>query len=99
MACYFMARIQVHDHESYRRYLRGTRPLLERFGARVLAADEGVTVLEGEWPADRTILIEFADEQTAKKWYASPEYQAIAEHRRGAATGDAVLVRGIGGQQ
>jgi uncharacterized protein (DUF1330 family) len=94
MACYFVARINVRDPDGYQRYLQGTGPLLKRFGAAVLAVDEAVTVLEGQWPATRTVLIAFPDDATAKAWYASPEYQAIAQHRFAAATADAVLVRG-----
>ncbi len=44
-----MARIAVHDMRGYQRYLDGTRPLLERFGAEVLAVDEAPTILEGDW--------------------------------------------------
>lgn len=94
MACYFVARIAVHDPQGYQRYLDGTGPLLERFGAEVLAVDEAPTVLEGEWPGTRTVLLRFSNEETAKAWYRSPEYQALARHRFRSASADAVFVRG-----
>lgn len=94
MSCYFIARISVHDPETYKRYLAGTGELLDRWNATVLAVDEAITVLEGEWPASRTVVIEFPNRESANAWFSSPEYQAIARYRRASATGDAVLVEG-----
>ena len=94
MTCYFIARIDVHDADGYQRYLEGTGPLLERFGATVLAVDEAAQVLEGEWPGTRTVLLAFPDEAAAKGWYTSPEYRSLARHRFAASSGDAVLVSG-----
>jgi len=96
VACYFVARIAVHDVQGYQRYLDGADPLLDRFGGEVLAVDEAPTVLEGEWSGTRTVLLRFPDEETAKAWYHSPEYQALARHRFESASSDAVLVRGRG---
>lgn len=94
VSCYFIARIRVHDAPGYQRYLDGTDSLLRHWGATVLAVDESATVLEGSWPATRTVVIEFPDEASATGWFESPEYQSIALHRRAASDGDAVLVRG-----
>ncbi|MBK9775549.1 MAG: DUF1330 domain-containing protein [bacterium] len=94
MTCYFLARITVHDEAGYARYLEGTDPVLARYGAEVLAVDEAPVVLEGQWPGTRTVLISFPDEASARAWYDSPEYQAIAQHRFRAASADAVFVRG-----
>lgn len=94
MKCYFIARIDVHDEIGYARYLDGPDPVLARYGAEVLAVDESVVVLEGQWPGTRTVLISFPDEAHARAWYDSPEYQAIALHRFGAASADAVFVKG-----
>jgi uncharacterized protein (DUF1330 family) len=94
LTCYFLARITVHDEPGYARYLDGTDPLLARYGAEVLAVDEAPVVLEGHWPGTRTVLIAFPDEASARAWYDSPEYQAIAQHRFRAASADAVFVSG-----
>jgi uncharacterized protein (DUF1330 family) len=60
----------------------------------MLAADEAVEVLEGEWPAEKLVLIAFPDAESAKAWAASPAYQAIAPDRIAATEGVAVLARG-----
>ena len=94
MAQYFIAQLNVHDPDGYARYLEGTAALLEEFSGRVLAVDEDVTVLEGEWPFGRTVLIEFPSADHLARWHASPGYRAIAAHRYAASAGNAVSVAG-----
>lgn len=94
MPCYFLARLTIHDPAGYALYLAGTDAPLARCGARVLAVDDSPQVLEGTWPGSRTVLIAFPDETSARAWYDSPEYQAIAQHRHRSATTDAVFLTG-----
>lgn len=94
MARYFVAQLNVHDPAGYARYLEGAAALLEEFSGRVLAVDEGVIVLEGEWPFGRTVLIEFPTADHLDRWYRSDGYRAIAVHRHTASTGNAVSVGG-----
>jgi uncharacterized protein (DUF1330 family) len=94
MSCYFVAKISVRDRERYARYLAGTDEVLEAHEGKVLAVDEDVTVLEGQWNCTRTVLIEFPSEESAEAWYKSPEYQSIAVHRLAASSTDAVFVKG-----
>ena len=96
MACYFIAQLNIHDRERYAQYLEGTDAPLAAHGARVLAVDESVTVLEGEWAFGRTVVIEFPTREHLEAWYSSPEYGEIAAHRRAAATGNAVVAHGPG---
>ncbi|MCJ7725367.1 MAG: DUF1330 domain-containing protein [Acidimicrobiia bacterium] len=94
MARYFLAQLNVHDPAEYARYLEGTAPLLAEHSGRVLAVDEDVAVLEGEWPYGRTVLIEFPSADHLDAWYASPGYREIAAHRHAASTGNAVSIEG-----
>ena len=56
-----------------------------------LVLDGDVEVLEGAWPGS-VVLMEFPDRETAKQWYASPEYQDILRLRTDDAVSDLVLV-------
>jgi uncharacterized protein (DUF1330 family) len=94
MAAYFIAQINVHDPAGYQRYLNGTSALLEAHSGRVLAVDTEPTVLEGEWPYGRTVLIEFPSEDALAAWYHSDEYRDLAAHRRAASTANIVAVTG-----
>jgi uncharacterized protein (DUF1330 family) len=60
----------------------------------LLAVSENPAVVEGVWPCTRTVLMRFPSQEEAECWYRSPEYQAIAQHRFRASTGNAVIVEG-----
>ena len=94
MACYFIARIQIHDEAEYTRYLAQCDEVFARFNGRYLAVDEAPVALEGEPDVGRMVVIEFPDEASFHAWYDSPEYQAILRHRLSGARCTASLVRG-----
>ncbi len=94
MSCYFIAQIDIHDEAEYAAYLAGYDEVFDRYQGEVLAVDDDVVVLEGEWPFSRTVLIRFPDGAALDDWYHSHEYQALARHRRNAATANIVAVEG-----
>jgi uncharacterized protein (DUF1330 family) len=63
-----------------------------QFEGELLAVSEEPTVVEGVWPCTRTVLIRFPSADEARRWYTSPQYQAIAQHRFRASTGNAVVI-------
>jgi uncharacterized protein (DUF1330 family) len=92
MAVYIIAQIQIHDRAEYDRYSDGFLEVFARFKGELLAVSEDPAVIEGEWPYTRTVVIRFPDADEARRWYESPEYQAIAQHRFHGAKTNAVLV-------
>ena len=94
MSVYFIALIDVHDRVGYQRYLDGFDAVFERFNGEVLAVDEDPTILEGRWPAARTVVIRFPEEDDLLRWYRSPEYQALARLRATASSGAIAAVHG-----
>jgi uncharacterized protein (DUF1330 family) len=94
MTAYFIAQINIEDSEQYQRYLAGYDEVFGRYKGEVLAVDDDVSVLEGEWPYGRTVIIHFPTRSDLLEWYASPEYTAIAQYRRNASTGNIVVARG-----
>ena len=64
-------------------------------GAKVLVVDRQPEVLEGEWPATQTVVLEFESVESARAWYTSDGYQAAAKLRQQAASTDAVIVAGF----
>jgi uncharacterized protein (DUF1330 family) len=91
---YFFAQVQITDPEGFDEYSRAFSPTLKPFGGRVLAADDGPTQLEGEWPAGRTVLLEFESTEQAQAWYDSDAYQAISHIRRANSTSTIAIVKG-----
>ncbi len=97
MTAYVIAQIEVHDPEGYKAYLAGFMPIFERHGGRLLATSARETaVIEGEWGYPRTVLMEFADLETATRWLNDPDYAALAEIRKRTARTNMALVEGVG---
>ena len=72
-------------------YLEKVEATFLPYGGTWLVLDDEVEVLEGAWPGS-VVLMEFPDRETARKWYASPEYQDILHLRTGNAISDLILV-------
>jgi uncharacterized protein (DUF1330 family) len=96
VSCYFIARIRIHNSEEYARYEAGFDEILARHSGEVVAVDKRPTVLEGVCRDSRVMVIRFPTDTEAKRWYESPEYQAIARHRFRASEANVILVNGRG---
>ena len=94
MSFYFIAQITIHDRERYQRYLDGADAVLARHAGEVVVVDDSPAVLEGKWPGTRTVVLRFRDEADARRWYESPEYQDLVQHRHQASEANIVLVQG-----
>ncbi|MCP4205436.1 MAG: DUF1330 domain-containing protein [Shimia sp.] len=94
MSAYFIAQIGIRDPEEYQSYLNGYDEVFARYKGKVIAVDDKVTVLEGEWSYGRTVIIRFPSRGDLLAWYESPEYQTIAQHRRNASVANIVAVKG-----
>ncbi len=94
MSVFFVGQININDSEKYAEYLRRYDAVFDRYKGTVVAVDDSVSVLEGKWPFERTVIIEFPSEQDLRNWYESTDYQAIAEFRREASQANIVLVTG-----
>lgn len=92
MTALVIATVDVHDPVGIQEYIRRAGALLAPFNARVVGFDDHPQVLEGTWPGERTMVLEFESEAAARKWYDSQEYQAAAEFRRRSSTTAMVLL-------
>jgi uncharacterized protein (DUF1330 family) len=91
---YWVARIDVHDPETYKKYVETGRPAYERYNAKFLARGGKMQSLEGDNRA-RNVIIEFASMEDALACYNSPEYTAAQVFRKQASTGEFILVEGV----
>jgi uncharacterized protein (DUF1330 family) len=95
MPVYIMAQISIHDRAAYDVYSNGFLEIFARYSGELLAVSEDAQVVEGEWPYTRTVLIRFPSADEARRWYESPEYQALAQHRLRGSRGNVVIVEGL----
>ena len=95
MATYAVAQLRnVVMGEAIAEYLHRIDATLTPFGGKFRVHGGQVEVLEGKWSGD-LIIIEFADRQTARGWYASSAYQEILPLRTKHSEGDVIFIDGV----
>jgi uncharacterized protein (DUF1330 family) len=95
MPVYVVVELTISDRAEYARYEAGFMPIWQKYRGELLAVEEQPSVLEGEWPHTRTVLLRFPDAAEAERWYRSPEYQALAQHRWNASRANIALLNGL----
>lgn len=98
MTVYVLAQLSMKNRAAYDRYQARFMDVLRRYRGRVLAADEGPSVLEGRWDHEKVVLLSFADERNFEEWERSAEYQEILKDRKAGADAVVLLVKGFAGQ-
>ncbi len=86
---------QVNDGDTMDEYRQEALPSVLGSGGAPLAAGAPSEVLEGEWHGNQTVILEFASVEAARRWYDSPDYQAIIGKRHAAATSNAIILAGF----
>ena len=95
MAAYVIAHLEITDPEPFGQYREQVPALIEKHGGRYLIRGGTAETLEGAWPVPRLVVIEFESGEAAKRFYNSPEYQAILPLRLAGAKGDLAIVQGV----
>lgn len=95
MAAYVIAHLEITDPEPFGQYREQVPALIEKHGGRYLIRGGEAETLEGAWPVPRLVVIEFESNEAAKRFYNSPEYQAILPLRLAGAKGDLAIVQGV----
>lgn len=90
MSVYIVASIKITDPEEYGQYQAGFLEIFGRYKGELLAVSDAPQVIEGEWPFTRAVLLRFPDEEEARRWYQSPEYQKLSQHRWRASSGTVI---------
>jgi uncharacterized protein (DUF1330 family) len=79
---YVIGEVEIVKPEAMKAYGPLIARAVEKFRGRYLARGAKPYVLEGG-PAHNILIIEFADAETARNWYDSPEYAAAKAVREG----------------
>ena len=95
MAAYNIVDIDIHDPETYARYRELAPPSIAAYGGRYLARGGETHTLEGAWRPKRLVVLEFPDLDTARAWWASPEYAEAKALRHEAAHSEMLVVAGV----
>ena len=88
MAAYMIFTHKVTDADTLNNdYLPRAVETLGPYAPEICVVDENVEIFEGDSDDTRTVVLKFKDRDEAKRWYNSPEYQAIVNLRLNSVTG------------
>jgi uncharacterized protein (DUF1330 family) len=85
----------IKDPSAMKEYGKAAGPTIAQGGATVLAVETKAEVLEGEWPGDQTVVLEFESVEAARAWYTSEGYTKAKALRQAAADTNAVILSGF----
>ena len=94
MPAYVLAEIDITNPDGYREYTQLVPATITKYGGRFLHRGGPVSILEGDWPQRRRVIIEFPDAETARRWFDSPEYEKPKALRRANSEGRLLLLEG-----
>ena len=77
------------------RYVDQAPATVAQFGGRYLVRANTATALEGDWDADRIVVLEFPTRTDVLAWYHSAEYRELRELRWSAAEAVILLADGV----
>jgi uncharacterized protein (DUF1330 family) len=92
---YAVILLDVHDQVRYVDYARRATEIEDRHGGRPLVASDAEEVVEGDWPAERVVVLEFPSLDHARAWYNDPDYQDLIPFRREATSSNILFVEGF----
>ena len=96
MAAYIIVQENLHgDQAPFEEYRKQVIATFTPYGGKFLARGGEVSVLEGEWPYDRSVILEFPSRAAAETWYQSAAYQRIIPLRLKCMTSNFVIIDGL----
>jgi uncharacterized protein (DUF1330 family) len=95
MPTYVILDVEVTDPETFARYAARSGDTVAAYGGRYLVRGGEFRVLEGDPNPHRVVVTEFPDDEAARAWYESPEYQEILPLRLQSTNSTAITVQGV----
>jgi uncharacterized protein (DUF1330 family) len=95
MKAYAIAAETINDSAMFDLYRKQVPATIAPFGGQFVVRGANLTVLEGEWPHSRLVIIEFPSRTAAQDWYKSAEYQKIISLRLKSTVGNLIVVDGF----
>ena len=94
MKAYVIVQERVTDEQTFAAYRKEVLPTITAHDGRFLVRGGALSVVEGEWPLPRLVVIEFPSRAAAEGWYRSPEYQKLLPLRLKSSVCNLVIVDG-----
>jgi len=91
MPVYVVNAYDIHDFDTFKDYPPQVRPLLTKYGAKVLAMETNPKALEGR-PRTMNAIIEFPSEEAVNGFYNDPEYQSFIHLRHDSTSNTTMII-------
>ena len=85
----------IKDPAGFDDYRSVAGPTVANFGGKFIAGGESVEAVEGDWAPLVFVVLEFESMEQAKRWYNSPEYQAVIAKRHNSTTSGLIMAEGM----
>ena len=95
MPAYVIVDIEITDPAGYEEYKKLAPAAIKLYGGKYLARGGPNETLEGNWVANRLVILEFENTARAKSWLNSPEYAPARSLRHKYACSKMVVVEGV----
>jgi uncharacterized protein (DUF1330 family) len=91
---YWVVMVNIADQEGYKEYIALNKAAFDKYGAAFVVRAGTSQVMEGS-DANRVVVIEFRDYETALACYNSPEYQQAIRARERYSRAHLAVVEGV----
>ena len=98
MSAYVIANVRVLDSEVYKEYVKQSPISIAAHGGRFLARGGRTEVLDGAFPGNRFVILEFPSYEQARAWWDSAAYRSAKALRESVSEGNFVLIDGVPNQ-
>ena len=95
MTAYVIVLVEVQDESSFGEFRKRVGATVDAHGGRYLMRGGNVEVVEGDWTADRVVVIEFDNVDKARTWLNSPGYTDLKKIRQQSANANIFVVEGV----
>ena len=93
MAVYLVTSCDITDPEKYAPYVPNVIPILEKYGAEIIAGDKNAITVDGD-ARDLTVIIKFPTPEALNELISDPDYQPWLEIRLASTTNRATIIVG-----
>lgn len=90
-----MILLDVSDADLYVEYAKQATVIEEQHGGRAIIVGDASEVVDGRWPAQRIVVLEFPSLEHARAWYTDPRYEAITPLRHQSTRSQVLLIEGF----
>ncbi len=87
--------VEMRDPALFDAYRKLAAATIAQYGGRYVVRGGAIDPVEGGWTPQGIVIVEFADMETARRWYRSPEYAEALKIRQGALTRRLIFVEGV----